>query len=127
MILAAMQGHAALLPRLVEHSVPLEAEDEAGFTAFLFACLKGHARCAEALLRVGCDATALTNMGRSGLMLAAIEGHVVLLSRASRLLGRRRRVAMRRQWWGQPKERVGVRHIHMPNGSAPGRRGRCQG
>ena len=59
--------------------VLLAAGDEDGFTAFLHACDKGQAAFAEALLAAGCDAAAVTNDGRTGLILAAAAGHATLL------------------------------------------------
>ena len=70
---------AKLRVLLAAGGAPREARDENGVTAFLWACGKGHADCAEALLAAGCDAAAVNNSGDTGLMLAASHGHAALL------------------------------------------------
>ena len=80
LMLAAMHGRAALLPRLLAAGAPLEARDVQGLTAFLWACHDGHAECVEVLLDAGCDKAAGAK-GRTGLMVTAMIGHVTLLKR----------------------------------------------
>ena len=50
LMLAAFNGHAALLPWLLEHGAALEARDKDGYTAFLGACADGELGSAKALL-----------------------------------------------------------------------------
>jgi ankyrin repeat protein len=54
----------------------LETQDSDGATAFLSACLKGHAECVYALAEAGCDTSAKGPEGQTGLILAARAGSV---------------------------------------------------
>ena len=56
LMLAAINGRAALLPWLLERGAALEARDQSGCTVFLGACSHGHRGCAEFLLSAGCEA-----------------------------------------------------------------------
>ena len=58
---------------------PLDRRDEGGFTKFLWACNFGQADRMEALLAAGCNAAAVTDLGKTGLILAAACGHAALL------------------------------------------------
>ena len=77
-MLAAGNGHAALLPWLLERGAALGARDEEGFTAFLWACAKGDLGCAGALLGAGCSAAAMTLQGETARELAVLDGHDAL-------------------------------------------------
>eukprot|EP01047_Picozoa_sp_COSAG01_P033731 COSAG01_NODE_2496_length_7573_cov_15.650120_1_plen_1328_part_00 len=69
---AAYSGSAVALETvLVLDGLELEARDEDGDTAFLWACNKGHAECIAALAKVGCDTAARSSNGYTGLMNAA--------------------------------------------------------
>ena len=81
LMMAAAQGHATLLPRLLKCGVPLEARDDSRVTAFLFACDCGHAKCTEVLVAAGCNVAAVDKQGKTGLMIAAARGHAKLLPR----------------------------------------------
>ena len=58
---------------------PLDRRDEGGFTKFLWAFNFGQADRMEALLAAGCNAAAVTDLGKTGLILAAACGHAALL------------------------------------------------
>eukprot|EP01045_Picozoa_sp_COSAG04_P005957 COSAG04_NODE_285_length_18117_cov_10.869797_10_plen_158_part_00 len=51
----------------------VEARDERGDTALLWACHQGGAECMTILVDAGCDVTATSNIGQNALMLAALS------------------------------------------------------
>lgn len=54
--------------------------DSAGYLLIHRACIRGDALIVSALLHIGCDPTALTEAGLTGVHLAAMFGHIVVLS-----------------------------------------------
>jgi ankyrin repeat protein len=114
LMLAASNGHADMLQKLLQLQAggsieitvpvcPLEAGDylgdrDEGFRAFHYACLNGHVGCVDALLRNGCDITAIAGQltrneslvwngtsgrmgGTTGLMMAISKGNTGMVTR----------------------------------------------
>ena len=76
---AAREGDLqALRAALAAPDAELEAVDEGGFTAFLWACGRGHAECIAALAKADCDTAARSSDGTTAedmsLALAARRG-----------------------------------------------------
>eukprot|EP01047_Picozoa_sp_COSAG01_P085540 COSAG01_NODE_18842_length_1049_cov_1.884211_2_plen_130_part_00 len=77
LMLAASSGSAAAVKTVLAlGGVELEATDNDGVTAFLWACDQGKVQCITALAEVGCDTAARTSDGSTRLMLAASSGSV---------------------------------------------------
>jgi hypothetical protein len=77
---AVMQGKAEDLRWLLrEYPAQLEARDPdptyLGATAFLHACSGGRLECVEVLVAARCNTSVTTDIGGTGLMLAACAGH----------------------------------------------------
>ena len=79
--IASVNGHAALIPLLVESGAELEARDANGDNAFVVACSHGKLECVVALLDAGSDVNAGSGEeGHTGLIFAAAEGHTALIT-----------------------------------------------
>ena len=74
MLLASFGSAAALQAVLDAGEAELEARNEDGYTAFLWACCKGHAECIALLAQAGCNTRAKNEKGSTGLILAAASG-----------------------------------------------------
>lgn len=74
---AAMSGDVAAVARYVEDMSPLDvdAADEVGMTALLWASLRGHTDIITTLLQAGADPDGFNNGLNSPLLLAASRGH----------------------------------------------------
>ena len=72
---AAASGEAAAVRAVLDLGVAdCERRDNAGSTAFLYACCKGSAECIGLLAEAGCDKDAVCNIGGTALMQAAFSG-----------------------------------------------------
>jgi ankyrin repeat protein len=70
-IVACVDVHVEILERLIEHAgAEMETTDDAGATAFLYACCTA-ADAVQVLLDAGCDPTVTKTDGTTGLMTAA--------------------------------------------------------
>ena len=81
-MLAAMEDRHAVIDLLVEScpGLQLEAIDIGGRTALIWACLKGNAAAAEALLVARCRANTRDAQGKTALMAAADGGFAAVAS-----------------------------------------------
>ena len=83
LIIASIIGRVAVVAWLLGEGGAagmMEVQNEDGVTAFLVACGEGHLECAQALAASGCDIAATSSEGDTALMLAAHEGHVVVVA-----------------------------------------------
>lgn len=78
-ILAASEGHLAIIDILIEKGADLNAQDRDGLTALSWACLKGHYNAALALLEQKVDVNHADQSGRTALDLATFYGDVRLV------------------------------------------------
>ena len=87
LMVSAIEGSLPLLQLLLEAKAELDARHPNGFnyTAFHFSCDQGHADCAEALVRAGCDTNALSQNGKTGRDLADAKGHKLVSERLDAL------------------------------------------
>ena len=66
-MMAAHRGGLAVVRLLLGRQVQLDSvEEEAGLSAFHFACFSGHAACAAELVLAGCDTTLRSKQGKTG-------------------------------------------------------------
>ncbi|XP_012155551.1 protein TANC2 isoform X2 [Ceratitis capitata] len=79
LMIAAEEGHIELLDLLIERGASLEAQDEEGFTALSWACLRGRQPAAKCLMERGCNRNHADNNGRTPLDLAAYQGSAALV------------------------------------------------
>lgn len=72
----ALSGQAEAIETLLaeNHAVDVDARDESGWTALMFASRAGHASVAALLLEAGADVDLQNDAGQTALHLAAIEG-----------------------------------------------------
>jgi ankyrin repeat protein len=78
LMLAANSGHATVVEWLLGEGGAvgtMEARDEDGATAFLWACAAGRLECAQVLVVARCDVTAASSAGNTGLIIASNSGH----------------------------------------------------
>lgn len=78
-ILAASEGHLAIIDILIEKGADLNAQDRDGLSALSWACLKGHYNAASALLEHNIDVNHADQSGRTALDLATFYGDVRLV------------------------------------------------
>ncbi|RMZ96169.1 TANC1 isoform X2 [Brachionus plicatilis] len=78
-ILAASEGHLAIIDILIERGAELNAQDRDGLSALSWACLKGHHNAALALLEHPVDVNHTDQSGRTALDLATFYGDVRLV------------------------------------------------
>lgn len=83
LILAASEGHLAIIDILLERGADLRCQDKDGLSALSWACLKGHYNAAVSLLNNGADVNHADNSGRTPLDLATFYGDVKLVSRTN--------------------------------------------
>ena len=77
LMLAAFTGSVAAVRAVLGLGgarAALEARDNHGYTAFLWACFEGNVEFIAVLAEAGCDTAATDNAGRTALMLAAEDG-----------------------------------------------------
>jgi ankyrin repeat protein len=79
LILAASEGHLAILDILLEREADLAAQDKDGLSALSWSCLKGHYNAALTLLANGACVNHADNSGRTPLDLATFYGDVKLV------------------------------------------------
>ncbi len=79
LILAASEGHLAILDILIERGADLASQDRDGLSALSWACLKGHHNAALTLLGSGVDINHVDLSGRTCLDLATFYGDVRLV------------------------------------------------
>ncbi|XP_036344915.1 protein TANC2-like, partial [Rhagoletis pomonella] len=79
LMIAAEEGHIELLELLIDRGASLEAQDEEGFTALSWACLRGRQPAAKCLIERGCNRNHADNNGRTPLDLAAYQGSAALV------------------------------------------------
>ncbi|XP_067644240.1 protein TANC2 isoform X3 [Eurosta solidaginis] len=79
LMIAAEEGHIELLELLIERGAALETQDEEGFTALSWACLRGRPIAAKCLIERGCNRNHADNNGRTPLDLAAYQGSAALV------------------------------------------------
>ena len=79
LILAASEGHLAIIDILVEKGADLVCADKDGLSALSWACLKGHFNAALALINNGADVNHTDNSGRTPLDLATFYGDLKLV------------------------------------------------
>lgn len=80
LILAASEGHLAIMDILVEKGAQLHAHDKDGLTALSWACLKGHLNAVISLINSGVDVNHADHSGRTPLDLATFYGDVRLVN-----------------------------------------------
>jgi ankyrin repeat protein len=83
LMLAAGEGHAVVVAWLLGEggaAGTLEARNEEGDTAFIFACNNGQLACAQALAAAGCDVHVACNLGNTALICAAGYGNVAVVA-----------------------------------------------
>lgn len=80
LILAASEGHLAIMDILIEKGADLFAQDKDGLSALSWACLKGHYNAVLTLLDHGVDVNHSDHSGRTPLDLATFYGDVRLVS-----------------------------------------------
>jgi ankyrin repeat protein len=79
LILAASEGHLAIIDILIEKGASLSSHDRDGLNALSWACLKGHYNAALTLLNNGIDINHADFSGRTPLDLATFYGDVRLV------------------------------------------------
>jgi ankyrin repeat protein len=79
LILAASEGHLAIIDILVERRADLACADKDGLSALCWACLKGHYNAALTLIAHGADVNHTDQSGRTPLDLATFYGDVKLV------------------------------------------------
>ena len=82
---ASAKGHTDTVKALLEQGADVNAKDNDGFTALMFAARDGQTDTVPALLAKGADVNAKDNDGRTALMRAKKKGHkeiVQLLKKA---------------------------------------------
>lgn len=80
LILAASEGHLAIMDILVEKGAQIDAQDKDGLSALSWACLKGHLNAVISLIANGVDVNHADHSGRTPLDLATFYGDVRLVS-----------------------------------------------
>jgi ankyrin repeat protein len=80
LILAASEGHLAIMDILIEKGASLGSQDKDGLSALSWACLKGHFNAVVTLLNNGVDVNHSDHSGRTPLDLATFYGDVRLVS-----------------------------------------------
>ena len=86
----------------------LEARDQFGYTAFLWACYQGSTECMQLLADAGCDTAATSKSGKTALMLAAAEGGL----KTCELLLKYGAERGFKDRWGHTAEQEAVFHQH---------------
>ena len=79
LILAASEGHLAIIDILIERGAALHGQDRDGLSALSWACLKGHFNAALTLIAHGLDVNHTDHSGRTPLDLATFYGDVRLV------------------------------------------------
>jgi ankyrin repeat protein len=82
---AAQSGNTAEVRSLLDAGIEVNATDNVGYTALMWASGMGHPEVAKLLIETGADINAQNNNGRTALMHASQAGHteiVELLKRA---------------------------------------------
>ena len=64
---------------LLEYGADVNAYDFIGFTALMYASVKGHIEIVRMLLQYTVDVDALNNYNGTALMLASINGHIEII------------------------------------------------
>src|SRR5207249_538190 len=76
LMIAAEDGHQALVEALLEHGAAIGATNDKGVTPLIAAAGRGQVTVIEQLLAHGADPRAVTSSGVSALMAAAAGGHL---------------------------------------------------
>jgi ankyrin repeat protein len=76
LIMAAHNGHTALLDDLIEAGAHLNIANQNGYTALIMAAYKGHVEELNALIKAGANLNIAAKYGYTALIMAAYKGHV---------------------------------------------------
>ena len=79
LILAARDGHAAIVERLLAAGADVNGVDENDWNALMLAAREGHTAIVERLLAAGADVNAKDYAGNTALILAADRGHTAIV------------------------------------------------
>jgi hypothetical protein len=94
LMIAAGKGNLEVLRLLLARGAAVDAVRSGdGGTAFHSACYNGHAECAEALARAGCDVGLKDRSGRTGREHAEEQGHAAVVERLRAVVMDRLRAA----------------------------------
>lgn len=72
---AARQGNTATVESLLRQGADVNATDDHGVTALMYAVVNGHTSTVRALIDAGADVNKALNSGKSTLISAAAEDH----------------------------------------------------
>ena len=76
---AARKGDTATVQTLLNNGADVNATDEHGGTALMYAAVNGHTATVQALIDAGADVNKLHNFGKSALILAQEKGHTAVV------------------------------------------------
>jgi hypothetical protein len=83
----ASGGYVTILEQLLQSNIDVNAKDNNGSTALIYASIGGHVNCIDMLIATRADVNTKDNDGRTALMGASVGGHVscidMLMSRGA--------------------------------------------